>query len=105
MRTKLLLVILCAICSIDSYADEVGTEAAMDEKFKKAVRNIPSVIKRYANTIGCNVNLDNNSVVQYDFDGMKSYIAVVHTDSGCSGGSAMSRPVFIVLKRRPMKKS
>lgn len=93
-RTCIPLVLLSAAC----FADEIGIEDVLDAKFREAERNIPKVIKQYAESIGCSSYLKRNNVVPYEMDGGKAYVAVIHLDNGCSGGVAMSRPVFILLK-------
>jgi hypothetical protein len=88
-----LLLGMVTICSADD-----GTGADLDEKWEKSVKQIPSIIEQYATSIGCEFHMSKSNVVPYDIGGLHSYVAVFSIDNGCSGGSAMSRPVFVVLQ-------
>ena len=69
----------------------------MELENKTAVRNIPKIIEQYANTLGCAIFIESKNVVQFKIDNERDYVALFSFDVGCSGGSAMSRPVFVLL--------
>jgi hypothetical protein len=56
-------------------------------------------VKSYANSIGCAVNLDERNVVPYEIDGESVAVTLYSIDLGCSGGTAMSRPAFAVVRQ------
>lgn len=98
MRNALFIGAIAVLLSEFCLADEPGAEAEVEAQFRRSVKNIPSVVKQYADAVGCEFHMKRTNVVPYELDGGSAYIAVMHLDNGCSGGSAMSRPVFVALR-------
>lgn len=78
--------------------DDPELEKALNEKFKVAVENIPVVLRHYAESIGCEFNLDPSNIVQYTFERKTDYVSVFSLDNGCTTGTAMSRSIFALLQ-------
>jgi len=70
---------------------------SLNTKKKIAEETIPNIVERYALSFGCEFNMQKRSVVELTHWKEISYLAVYSLDLGCSGGSAMSRPYFVVL--------
>ena len=64
---------------------------------KDAIASIPKVVEQYATTFGCAFNMDEKNILKLNNESIESYLALFSLDLGCSGGSAMSRPYFVVL--------
>lgn len=73
----------------------------------RAEQNIPrnkisSVVKDFANTIGCIMDLDENNIVRYEveggYDGVGEFVVLYGIDPKCSGGSAMYHSALAVLE-------
>jgi len=88
------LVILVRLSSAEANGDPAEYEAEV----RKAEERIPAVIEQYATSIGCAFYMEKNNVVPYVIDRRQSFVAVFSLDDGCTGGSAMSRPVFVVVR-------
>ena len=56
-------------------------------------------VEQYARAIGCNLQLDRRNVAQYRLDDSVAFVVVYSLDVGCTGGSAMTRSVFAVVRR------
>lgn len=64
---------------------------------QEGIKNIPDTVEKYAISFGCNFQMKNQNVVELKNWKENSYLSVFSLDLGCSGGSAMSRPYFVVL--------
>lgn len=97
------MVFLFLSISINSFAesdeDIQQYEEMINAKQKEAVRNIPKLITQYATTLGCNYHFDPQNVIEYQMNNELVYIGLFVLDTGCSGGSAMYRPVIITLRQ------
>jgi len=60
---------------------------------------VAAVVEGHARTIGCAVVVDAGHIVPYSLDRERVHIALYHADVGCSGGTAMGRPVLVVVRR------
>ena len=98
--TFLMLAILSisTYCLAESEEDIKRYELFRQAEIKKAEKNIPKIVEQYATSLGCEFAMNPQNVVKFSFDKEKAYIALFSFDLGCSGGSSMSRPVFVVLK-------
>jgi hypothetical protein len=92
----------CCAYEIDPPAEyEQEIEAAR----LHAIAGIPSLLKAYAETIGCQFSMNGSDVVRsstHDIGVTKGgddevFVALFGVDEGCSGGNAMMRPVLAVL--------
>jgi hypothetical protein len=90
--TKILAILLLSACMVSISAGEDARAPA--EKIK-------SVLRSYANTLGCVVRFEDENILPYDVDddGKKEFVVLVGIDPGCSGGTAMHRSVLVVLER------
>jgi len=68
-------------------------------EFKKAEREIPKIIEKYATAIGCEFLMDPNNVVPFRIGKNDGYLAIYSLDLGCSGGSNMSMTYFAFLQK------
>jgi hypothetical protein len=94
------LLFLACGAHADSDAD---AEKMIIERTNAAILKIPHVIEQYGTSIGCAFSFDQNNIVDFKVEengvGMSTFrVAVFNLDVGCSGGSAMSRPVFVQLQ-------
>lgn len=96
---SLTIIALSQTCLADSEEDIRAFEIQHDADIKKAQATIPKVVEGYATSLGCQFLIDPANVVPYQLDGRPVFIAVFSFDVGCSGGSAMSRPVVVVLEQ------
>ncbi len=89
-----LLLPLVAACATPALAGE--------PKHKVPVKPIEKALLAYARSIGCNESFDRRNIVavpqDYDVDANFQYLVVYWLDVGCSGGSAMGRSLFAVLR-------
>ena len=103
MQKLVLIVLLLFTSSINLFAESDEDirqyEEMINAKQKEAVRNIPKLITQYATTLGCNYHFDPKNVVEYQMNDETVYIGLFVLDTGCSGGSAMYRPVIITLRQ------
>jgi hypothetical protein len=60
---------------------------------------IITVVKSYANAIGCFIHMDPNNMVRYRLDGTDVIVVLYSIDDSCSGGNAMHRPAFAALEK------
>ena len=63
---------------------------------------VESVIKAYANTIGCLLRLDRQNIVRHNIgssDAPPTYVVLFAIDQGCSGGSSMSQSAIAVVEQ------
>ena len=63
---------------------------------------VESVVKAYANTIGCLLRLDRRNIVRQNIGGLNgasTYVVLFAIDQGCSGGSAMSQSAIAVVEQ------
>jgi hypothetical protein len=101
MRIPIILVIAFALLSLKvdaNPAEELKQLELEYPKEKKAAEEIiPNIVERYALSFGCAFNMQKKNVVELKNWKELSYLAVYSLDLGCSGGSAMSRPYFVVL--------
>lgn len=95
MRTLFFWLTTLMIASGYCHADSVDN---LDAQMRKAESLIPALIKQYGTSLGCAFNMNPKNIVPFEFKGEKSFIALFSLDVGCSGGSAMSRPVFAVVQ-------
>lgn len=70
-----------------------------DERIAKAVASIPSLVERYANTLGCAYAMQPENVVPYVIKKIPVHVALYALDRGCSGGSSMQRAEIAVVVR------
>lgn len=89
-----------SVAEIMSEEQEKAYEQQQKQRKKEAIVKAPDVIASYANSIGCMFDLKPDNIVEFPEDSNKLY-AVFSIDVGCSGGSAMSRPVFVELELSP----
>ena len=91
-------VLLCLLAA----AACAGPASAVEPKRKMPVKQIETAILAYARSIGCNEAFDRRNIVavpqDYGVDSNFQYLVVYWLDVGCSGGSAMGRSLFAVLK-------
>jgi hypothetical protein len=85
---------LFALMMFSSPADELPPP----ESERSRVQKIAAVVEAHAETVGCNVHVDPASIVPYRVDQEFLYLAYYAADIGCSGGTAMSRPVIVAVK-------
>lgn len=86
-----------AVAEIMTEEQEKAYEQQKKQRKKEAFVKAPDVIASYANSIGCIFNLNPENIVEFPEGGNKLF-AVFSIDVGCSGGSNMSRPVFVELE-------
>lgn len=79
-------------------ADTQAELNALLQRLKDSEKNIPAIVKQYAESIGCGFWMDPANVVRHTVDGEGGFVALFHVDSGCSGGSRSSRTVFALLQ-------
>ncbi|WP_298693091.1 hypothetical protein [uncultured Sulfuricurvum sp.] len=103
MQKFVFIMFLFLSISINSFAESDEDirqyEEMINAKQKEAVRNIPKLITQYATTLGCNDYFDPKNVVKFKMNDEIVYIGLFSIDTGCSGGTAMSRPVIITLRK------
>jgi len=100
-----LMLLVSSVClAEEKNATPIIAADSTDKEFQElklqgneAVKNIPNLIEQYANTLGCEFNMNPQNVVEYTIDSKKRFVALFSLDVGCSGGSSMSRPVFVAL--------
>jgi hypothetical protein len=78
--------------------DGPALDRALEQRLRQAETEIPSVIKRYAEAIGCAFQLLPSNITRFELNGRDDVIAVFYLDNGCSGGNKMWRPVFALLQ-------
>ncbi len=63
---------------------------------------VAKTLKGYAESIGCNFELDRKNIVEADVDndGEKEFIVFYFIDIGCAGGSGTTRSALAVLRPR-----
>ena len=83
----------------DSEESIAEYEKYEDEEFKKAERDIPKVVERYASAMGCEFSMDPGNVIPYSLGERQGYLAVYSLDLGCTGGSNMVVNYFAFLQR------
>lgn len=98
MRILSSLAILLVMLARLSSAEANGDPAEYEAEVKKAEERIPAVIEQYATSIGCAFHMKKDNIVPYVINGEPSFVGVFSLDNGCTGGSAMSRPVFVVVQ-------
>jgi len=63
-------------------------------------KGIVTIIRTYADSVGCFVHMNPDNILRYDFDKSWDEVVVVYDiDEDCSGGSQTSRPAFAVLRK------
>lgn len=62
---------------------------------------IEKILGRYANTVGCDFEMDQKNIVEMDINGNgdKEFVALFINDDDCSGGSGSSASNFAVLEQ------
>jgi hypothetical protein len=85
-------------CRADSDASIAEYERYVHSQRAKAVVAIPRVVRKYGEVLGCAFTMNQSNVVPYALGDGREFVALFSIDEGCSGGSAMSRPVFVALR-------
>ncbi|MDW3711129.1 MULTISPECIES: hypothetical protein [unclassified Pseudomonas] len=67
-----------------------------EQHIAKEIENIPSLVERYASTLGCSYAMDPKNVVPYTLD-RHVHVALYALDAGCSGGSQMQATQIAVV--------
>ena len=60
-------------------------------------KQILKVVKAYAETIGCLINIEEKNVIKFNINNDNGYIVLFGIDPECSGGSAMYHPALAFL--------
>lgn len=74
-----------------------AASASGNNKQKIPTMKIVTVVKAYANSVGCFIHMDKSNIVKYEIDEKAVYIALYDIDASCSGEKTMSRPAFAAL--------
>lgn len=90
------LITMCASAETMTAEDEKEYDDQQNNRRLESLKNIPEMLNNYGETIGCNFYMNPNNIVEYP--DKHKLIAQFSIDTGCSGGSAMSRPVFVELE-------
>jgi len=90
------LLLIVGTCRADP--DVAEYERYAEAQRAKAGAEIPRLVRKYGETIGCNFSMNKSNVVAYTQGDFGAFVALFSIDEGCSGGSAMSRPVLVVLR-------
>ena len=90
------LILIVSTCRADS--DVAEYERYAEAQRTNAVAEIPRLVRKYGETIGCNFAMKESNIVPYTQGNSRSFVALFSIDEGCSGGSAMSRPVLAMLR-------
>jgi hypothetical protein len=101
MRTSLWLlavIIVLLPLTASSVVEANGDDQGWRDRIKAAEANIPAVIEQYATSIGCAFHMEQRNIVPYMLKGNPVFVAVISLDNLCTGGSAMSRPVFVIVE-------
>jgi hypothetical protein len=77
--------------------EEKQFELEYEQKKQSSKEIIPNIVEKYALSLGCVFNMQKENVVELKNWEELSYLSLYSLDLGCSGGSAMSRPYFVVL--------
>lgn len=85
------------LCWIALLTMSQAASASSGNRQKIPTKKIVTVVKTYANSVGCFIHMDKNNIVKYEIDGKPVYIALYDIDASCSGEKAMSRPAFAAL--------
>ena len=103
MRVLLLSIILSVSASITCLAESQAEFDAMvadyDAKMKAGEAELPRVVEQYAKSLGCEFNMNPHNIVRFPIENAGKWVALFSLDVGCSMGSAMSRPVIVVLSQ------
>ncbi|WP_431484642.1 hypothetical protein [Pseudomonas solani] len=67
-----------------------------EQRIAEEIENIPSLVERYASTLGCSYAMDPKNVVPYTLD-RRVHVALYALDLGCSGGSQMQATQIAVV--------
>ncbi|WP_049628928.1 hypothetical protein [Cellvibrio sp. pealriver] len=101
MRLSIISVMACILFGSPVMAtpeeEEKQFELEYEQQKQSAKETIPSIVERYALSFGCVFNMQKDNVVELKNWKELSYLSLYSLDLGCSGGSAMSRPYFVVL--------
>ncbi len=103
MKTGVLVFIIIVFLPISGFSEIVTPEKESnyanrrDSTRLKAIGSIPEKLESYGNLIGCQFNMNPDNIVESP-EGNHNLIAFFTVDVGCSGGSSMSRPVFVELE-------
>ena len=90
--------LLCALARAETTSrHDEDYDSEMRARRAAAVAGIPRLVKQYGETIGCEFSMNPANVVPFQGARDSAYIALFDIDEGCSGGTAMSRPVIAVL--------
>jgi hypothetical protein len=65
---------------------------------KIPTKRIMTVVKTYANTVGCFIHMEQNNIVEHKINGRRVYVALYSIDDGCTTGNNMFRPAFAALQ-------
>ena len=65
---------------------------------KIPTKKIMTVVKTYANTVGCFIGMNQNNIVEHRINGRQVYVSLYSIDSECSTGNNMFRPAFAALQ-------
>ncbi|MCD9088385.1 hypothetical protein [Stenotrophomonas sp. SY1] len=101
--TAFFLSLLCfpAVC----VAQATKEIEAWDQTGRSELATLPTVVRAYANSIGCNVWFDPKNVVRWQGEpGGIRYLALISMDVGCAGGSRSWRSAFIALREGASRK-
>lgn len=86
--------LLLTIVTIPCFAEDLPPPESEKSRYGK----IAAVVEKHAETIGCSTFFNPKDIVPYRLDHQRIYVAFYSADIGCSGGTAMSRPVFVAVK-------
>lgn len=90
-------ILFCSPVVATPEEEEKQFELEYEEQKQSAKETIPSIVERYALSFGCVFNMQKDNVVELKNWEELSYLSLYSLDLGCSGGSAMSRPYFVVI--------
>jgi len=101
MKNKVGLSIVFMLLSLNVIATPEEEEKQFELQYQNekhlGEEKIPAIVGQYALSFGCAFHMEKGNVVELKAWKETSYLALYSLDLGCSGGSAMSRPYFVVL--------
>jgi len=91
---KNFIILLSFVCSTFCFA---GNPQQLNNK-DVIHQKILTVVEQYATSLGCIFHINPNNIVSYKLNRDIVFVALYSLDLGCSGGSNMSRPAFVVIR-------
>ncbi len=91
-----LLGLLSSVALGDTEESVAAYVRLQEQRIAEEIENIPSLVERYASTLGCSYAMDPKNVVPYTLD-RRVHVALYALDRGCSGGSQMQATQIAVV--------